>query len=119
MIRPADSIADVYLYKDFVDMRKQANGLSVLVEQELNKNPFAGGVYVFCNRARTIIKIITWEKNGFVVWSKRLEKEKFPWPKKSAHQSISMNGEELNWILNGVNLWAIKPHETLNFSGIS
>ncbi|MBB5188993.1 transposase [Zhongshania antarctica] len=58
-----------------VDMRKSINGLAALVENELALSPMMEVLFVFCNRGRIKIKLLYWERNGFVVWYKRLEKQ--------------------------------------------
>ena len=71
MIRPSPD-TPVYLYAEFVDMRKSINGLAALVEQETELSPFDTTLFVFCNRQRDKIKLLLWERNGFVLWYKRL-----------------------------------------------
>jgi transposase len=66
-----------YLHRAPVDFHKAVNDLSELVEQELEMNPFDENLYVFCNRKRDRLKILHWDKTGFVLWYKRPEKEKF------------------------------------------
>ena len=70
----------VFLAVGSTDMRKSINGLSVLVERAMDLNPFNGDLFVFCNRRRNMIKILYWDKNGFALWHKRLEKHRFHWP---------------------------------------
>src|SRR5262249_40484307 len=77
MMRPGDAV-EVYLYRGVVDMRKSIDGLSAIVEQELGLSPFAAKLFVFCNRRRDKIKVLYWERAGFVLWYKRLEKQRFP-----------------------------------------
>jgi transposase len=72
MLRPSEDV-DVYLYSDPVDMRKSINGLSIIVEQSMMLPTNSGALFVFCNRGRDKIKILCWERNGFIVWYKRLE----------------------------------------------
>jgi hypothetical protein len=72
MMRPGESV-EVYLCRDPVDLRKSIQGLSVLVEQTLGLDPFAQRLFVFCGRRRDKIKILYWERSGFVLWYKRLE----------------------------------------------
>ncbi|MHC4223071.1 MAG: IS66 family insertion sequence element accessory protein TnpB [Planctomycetota bacterium] len=67
MMRPLDD-AQVYLCRDVVDMRKSINGLSLLVEQTLALDPFSPQLFVFCNRKRDKVKILYWERSGFVLW---------------------------------------------------
>ncbi|MCW8126037.1 IS66 family insertion sequence element accessory protein TnpB [Microbulbifer halophilus] len=71
MLRPRQS-AQVYLYMAPVDMRKSIDGLAALVEQEMELSPAQEVLFVFCNRGRDKIKLLYWERNGFVVWYKRL-----------------------------------------------
>ncbi|HEG42896.1 MAG TPA: transposase, partial [Phycisphaerales bacterium] len=52
------------------DMRKQINGLSIIVSEELEMDPFEGNLFLFCNRRKKILKIIYWDKNGFAMWMK-------------------------------------------------
>jgi len=63
--------ARVYLAVGNTDMRKSINTLSILVEQAMALNPFSGDLFVFCNRGRTILKILYWQGNGFCLWQKR------------------------------------------------
>ena len=82
MIRPANTIERVLIYFKPVNFRKAVDGLSVIVEEALEENPFSGTLFVFTNRQRDKVKILCWERNGFVMWYKRLEKERFLWPDK-------------------------------------
>ena len=94
------------------DMRKSINGLSVLVERAMEMNPFDGDLFVFCNRRRNMIKILYWDKNGFALWHKRLEKHRFHWPT-SAEQIVSFGAKELEWLLAGLDY--THAHEHLNY----
>jgi len=75
----------VYLCRDAVDFRKGINGLSVLVKDSLCLDPFSEHLFVFCNRRCNRIKILLWERSGFCLWQKRLEKTCFHWPRKFAN----------------------------------
>jgi transposase len=91
----------VYLALGSTDMRKAINGLSVLVEQAMDFNPFSGDLFVFCNRRQDIIKILYWDENGFCLWQKRLEEHRFKWPR-LPEQVLAINREQLNWLLAGL-----------------
>ena len=95
-------------------MRKSINGLSAIVELELELSPFAPALFVFCNRGRDKIKILYWERTGFVLWYKRLEKQRFRWPK----QLTTVSPEQLSWLLGGLDIEAMQPHSTLQFNGV-
>ncbi len=116
-MRPGDDV-EVYLCRDIVDMRKSINGLSILVEQTLGLDPFAAQLFVFCNRKRDKVKILYWERSGFVLWYKRLEKHRFPWPDERADTVVSMTGRELNWLLDGIDLFHLKPHASLSYESV-
>ena len=113
LLRPSVACPRVFLCVEPVDFRKSIDGLSLLVEQALGLNPFESVLYVFVNKRRDKIKILLWEKNGFVLWYKRLEKERFKWPKGHAGQTLTLNGEELNWLLDG----APQAHKDITMDG--
>lgn len=117
-LRPNASLPLVYLYRDPVDFRKSYRGLSVLVEQELGHNPFSGLLYVFANRDRSKIKCLFWEDTGFVLYYKALSEEKFKWPKKG-DSLLNITGEQLNWLLNGLDIALMKPHRVLEYESVS
>ena len=116
-MRPADEVA-VSLCREPVDMRKAINGLSILVEEVLERDPFSPQLFVFCNRKRDKLKILYWERSGFVLWYKRLEKQRFPWPRESDDAVVTMTGRELNWLLDGIDWFQLKPHEALSFDSV-
>ncbi len=70
----------VFVVAGFTDMRKSFNGLYGIVAQQLAADPVSGHVFVFCNRSRTRIKLLTWDGSGLWVCSKRLEQGTFHWP---------------------------------------
>ena len=74
------SRSKVYIAIRSTDMRKSIDGLSQLVADDFNANIFTGDLFAFCNRRRDIIKVLFWNHNGFCVWHKRLEKDRFLWP---------------------------------------
>ena len=118
MLRP-DRTAQVYLYAGKVDMRKSINGLAAIVEQELELNPMSPALFVFCNRGRDKIKLLYWERNGFVLWYKRLEQQRFTWLKAATEESLVIDGYQLNLLLDGLDIFNNRPHENLQFTAIS
>lgn len=107
MIRPAAEVA-VYLCIEPVDMRKQAATLALLVEQALGRAVFDGAVYAFANRKRDRVKLLTWERNGLVLWTKRLEgADRYVWPRAEQHaRDVALSGRELNALLDGFDVFA-------------
>lgn len=115
MIRPTEEMS-VYLCHEAVDFRKSINGLSILVEELLALDPFGQQLFVFRNRRRNMMKLLYWERNGFVLWLKRLEKDRFPWPRESEEVVFSLSGRELNWLLDGIDIFAQTPHGSLRYT---
>ncbi|MBJ7537082.1 IS66 family insertion sequence element accessory protein TnpB [Marinomonas transparens] len=111
MVRPGNSSLQVYLYAQPVDMRKQIDGLSALVEQSMTVSAFSKSLFVFVNKRKDKLKILYWEKNGFVIWHKRLEDNRFCWPKAGEPAQVSV--KELNMLLDGYDIFRFKPHAPL------
>ena len=118
MMRPANDLPRVYLCRQPVDMRKSINGLSALVEGTLELDLFSSHLFVFCNRKRDKVKCLYWETNGFCLWYKRLEKQRFHWPTHLADDVITLTGQQLNWLLDGLDLRHWQPHETLHYQTV-
>ena len=117
MMRPRDEVA-VFVCREPVDFRKSIDGLSALVSQTLGRDPFAPQLYVFANRRRNKVKILYWERCGFVLWYKRLEEARFPWPRAGADVGVALTGRELNWLLDGIDVFAIAPHAALSYESV-
>lgn len=98
-----------YLSRQAADMRKSYDGLSGLVRQGLGRDPLSGEVFIFLNRRRTQMKLLVWDRSGFVVWGKRLERGTFELPRGSDQgASVVLNWEELVMILEGVRLGSVQ-----------
>jgi len=117
VMRPATTLTSVYLYRAPVDFRKSYRGLAAIVELELERNPFDGGLYVFTNRQRNKIKCLFWETNGFVLYYKALAEEKFKWPK-DKDAMLTITGQQMNWLLDGYDLSKMKAHKTLHYESV-
>ncbi len=117
MIRPKEEVR-VHLCRDVVDFRKQMRGLSVLVQEELELDPFSSHLFAFCNRRRDHVRLLYWERNGFAMWQKKLEKDRFPWPRTIASGVLQLSGRELNWLLDGMDVFAMQPHGELSYDSV-
>jgi transposase len=109
----------VYLHRQPVDFRKSINGLSALVEQVMELSPFAPALFVFCCRRRTKIKVLYWDRTGFCLWYKRLEKDRFKWPHQHAGAVMNITGEQFDWLLRGLDILQMRPHATHYYSAIT
>ena len=81
MLRPDRGIERVYLHRAPVDMRKQIDGLAILAKDVISRIRPSGALFVFINARRNKLKLLVWERNGFIVWYKRLERQRFHWPR--------------------------------------
>ncbi len=118
-MRDYASFPKIYLHRDYIDMRKSINGLSQIVAEELHLNPCHGGLFVFTNRARSLLKCLYWDKTGFALWIKRLEKERFRWPSKLEGGVISLTPEQMGWLLAGLDVVKLQPHQALEYQAFS
>jgi len=115
MIRPSNTLATVYLCVDPIDFRLQINGLSLCVQETLRLDPLGEQLFVFTNRRRNRVKILYWERNGFVLWQKRLERDRFHWPRGDT-ATVRLSGQQLNWLLDGFDLTRWQPHAALRYA---
>ncbi|MBO4336292.1 MAG: IS66 family insertion sequence element accessory protein TnpB [Desulfovibrio sp.] len=116
MLSIADSTS-VFLIPGVTDMRKGIERLSTVVASMTTENIFSGAYFLFCSRNRKTVKILYWDRNGFCLWQKKLDKEKFWWPK-DVEDVKNLEPYELRWILDGLDPTSIHGHQTLNYSSI-
>jgi len=60
----------IYLYRAPCDMRKSFDGLCGIIRSGLNQDPLSGSLFVFCNRRRTMVKLLYWDSDGLAIWFK-------------------------------------------------
>jgi len=113
---PSGSVK-VYLAVGATDMRKAIDGLSIMVSQTLACDPLSGHLFVFSNRRRSMIKILYWDRNGFCLWQKRLEKDCFRWPA-CEQDLVELDRRELQWLLEGLDVHQRQAHERLAYTTI-
>lgn len=105
----------VYLHRQPVDFRKSINGLSALVEQAMGMSPFRPALFVFGARSRDKIKVLYWDQTGFCLWYKRLEKDRFQWPRAAVDDVITLDAEQFDWLLRGLDILKMKPHSAQKY----
>lgn len=118
-MRAISEFQGVYLHRDPVDGRKAINGLSEIVEAERMGNLTGPNLFVFCGKRRRVLKILYFDKSGFALWQKRLERDHFPWPRKSGDAILTLTPAQMQWLLDGYDVWKMKPFEIINFSRVS
>lgn len=94
------------------DMRRSFDGLAGLANQIIRQDPLSGHLFVFFNRGRTHVKILFWDRSGYVLWYKRLERGVFRLPAGQRDAlSLELEGAELALILEGIDLSGAKRRE--------
>ncbi len=93
----------VYIASEATDMRKSIDALSHLVQEVLKKDVLSGHLFVFCNKRGDKIKILYWDRNGFCLWYKRLERGVFRLPKVQK-EVFMIAPNELSLLLEGIDL---------------
>lgn len=91
----------IWLYHQAIDFRKQLNSLIYLVNTELNAKPINGDIYLFVNRDYRKMKLLFWDRNGFVMGYKRLETGRFDWYRND-RGAIELDWEELYLLISGL-----------------
>lgn len=93
--------APIWFYPQPVDFRKQTDGLVMFVADHLCMNPTSGQLFIFRNRSRNKIKMLWWDRNGFWLFYKRLEKGMFQFPSVEK-QALELTSDQLSWLLSGL-----------------
>ena len=96
----------VYLFTTPTDMRKGFDTLALLALEHTKLSPMAGGLFVFLSRERNKVKVLAWDKDGYVLYYKRLEAGAFRVEEKAGYEEIT--GIDLSMLLQGMDLKRIK-----------
>ena len=116
-MKSLDRFSEIYLHRDPVDMRKSINGLSLIVLEEMEVAFKCERLFVFVSRCGKKLKFIYWDQTGFALWYKRLEKQRFKWPKGHEEEVILSNAAQLEQLLFGFDVFQ-KPHIYLQYQQI-
>lgn len=108
----------VYLATEPCDMRRQIDGLARMVQCELDKDPFSGRLFVFVNRQRDKLKLLYWDRNGFAIWYKRLERGRFKLPR-GRDGVLEVSQQELDWLLSGLDIERVQGLPELQFNCVA
>jgi transposase len=95
----------IYFATELTDMRNGIDGLRAVVEATLKRDPYDGHLFVFVGKGKDKVKILFWDRNGFVVYQKRLEKGRFQLPVIDARRKhVEMEPAQLAMLLDGIDL---------------
>ncbi|MEX3845623.1 IS66 family insertion sequence element accessory protein TnpB [Paraburkholderia sp. BR10882] len=99
----------VFLHREPIDFRAGINSLVTLVEQSMQLDPFARAVFAFHNRKRNRVKLLFYDRTGFWLMLRRLEEDHFVWPHRQ-QAVIELTSEQLHWLLDGIDIDAMRRH---------
>lgn len=108
------SAPKIWFYTKAVDFRKSIDGLVSLVQTELGVKP-TEGIFLFYNRGRDKLKLLSWHGNGFVLLYKRLEKGKFTLSAECDNHSVSLDEQQLSWLLAGLDWEKMRQWKELSY----
>ena len=106
----------IFLRPGHTDLRKAVNGLTVIIHDGMKQDPLNGYVYLFCNRERKLLKAVYWDRTGFWLSQKRLEKDKYPWPQ-NENEARELTAEELRMLLAGIDFF--KAHKEIIYKEVA
>lgn len=112
-----DSFDQIYFYRPYVDFRKGINGLSAIVQDEMQLDLFGKYLFIFTNTKRNMLKALYWDKTGFALWVKQLMEDKYKWPIKYEEEIIKVDLKKLEEFLVGFDPFQI-PFNEKNYSKI-
>lgn len=101
----AKDASHIYIACGPTDFRKQIDSLVAMVTLQFKLDPFSDRrAFIFCNKKKNSIKVLRYDKNGFVLASKKLLDEmKFQWPK-DAVETKEITSQQLEWLLQGLSM---------------
>lgn len=100
------NVDKIYIAYGATDFRKQTSSLCGIVRDIFKMNPYDRAAYIFCNKKRNSIRVLCYDKNGFILAQKTLleiERMKFQWPK-NATELRRINKQQLGWLLSGLRI---------------
>jgi len=108
----------IFIATERVDMRKSVDGLSRLVQEVLKQDALSGHLFVFANKRGDKLKVLYWDRNGFCIWYKRLEKSVFRLPK-LVGDVFCVSPTELGMVLEGIDLLHQRRLESLDVNVVN
>ena len=103
MLLDLNKVSELYIVCGFTDLRKSIDGYASIIQDNFNINPMTDAIYLFCNKQKNKLKILYWDKDGFWLLYKRLEKSKFRWPK-TLDEIKMISKKQLEWLLEGLEI---------------
>jgi len=117
-VRAVRDFQGIFIHREAVDMRKGIQGLSEIVQMDNMGDLMGPHLFVFSGKRKHSIKVLYFDKSGFAMWQKKLEKSRFRWPKKCVEEVVTLTPEQFEWLLEGYDVWKMRPFEELKFEKV-
>lgn len=117
-VKSPKDFENIFIHNGNVDMRRGINGLSEIVQSAQMGDLAGKNLFVFAGRRKNSIKVLYFDRSGFCLWQKRLDEARFPWPKKLTDEVVRLSPEQFSWLLEGFDVWKIKPFEDVKFESV-
>lgn len=95
----------IYVYTGHIDMRRSIDGLVIMLSDIYQLNPQTGDLFIFTNKSKNKIKLLFWDKNGFVLYYKKLERGKFNYSRYIQDETIMITSQQLRALLMGLDFY--------------
>lgn len=93
----------IFIVCGYTDMRRSIDGLSAIVKQNMNLNPFDKSLFLFCGKRRDRLKGLMWDEDGFLLLYKRLDNGGFQWPR-NENEARKLSQEQFIWLMQGLSI---------------
>lgn len=118
-MKSPQEFSGVFIHREPVDMRRGINGLCKIVQMSEMGDMMGRNLFVFCGKRRDSVKVLYFDRSGFCLWQKRLDVDRFPWPKRHVDKIVSLSAEQFSWLLEGYDVWKMKPFAEIKFEKVS
>ena len=118
-MKAATSFVQVFIHKEPVDMRRGINGLCDIIQASEMGELMDKNLFVFCGKRKNSIKVLYFDRSGFCLWQKRLDDERFKWPTRHDESVVHLSPQQFEWLLEGYDVWKMKPFGAKNFERVS
>lgn len=114
-MKRSEDFTEIYLCRDVLDFRRGREAMIAIVESGMQRHAASGALFGFTNRKKDRIRCLYWDKTGYAQWSKTLETDRFSWPQQGDGYSIQLTPRELAWLLDGIDIEKLNPHESRHY----
>ncbi|MBC8578683.1 IS66 family insertion sequence element accessory protein TnpB [Zhenhengia yiwuensis] len=107
MLNNASGLDKIYVATGYTDLRRGIDGLTAILQQEFQLDPFQNVLFLFCGKRKDCIKALLWEGDGFVLFYKRLESGKFQWAR-TEQEARAITSTQFRWLTEGLAIDQLK-----------